>query len=164
MKLLHNIGRRINSNYNTRKEIERCAEPLGFDGVYHNVYLNQDVLEGKDVTLFVMGDYVGKDNSFDVGMPREEYCTWEQIEELVHLHKCKLGWHTWSHRDLTKLSREEVIREVRPPFPMKYFTYPYGAISPMVVDCVRDAGFEKAWSVHQGDGSTFQLNRTYLNW
>lgn len=164
MKLIHNIGPRHNSNYNTREEILACKEPLGIDGVYRNVYINRDVLVGKDVILFVMGNYCGKDNRFDVGMPRENYCTWEQLEHLVGSLGCKLGWHTWSHPDLTKISIEEALYEITPPFPMDYFAYPYGAVNEAVEELVKLSGFKEAWSVHQGDGSQWQRNRTYLNW
>lgn len=167
MKLLHNIGispsplPHIASNYNTREQILACNEPLSFDGVYLNVYENRDVLVGKDVTLFVTGDYVGGDNTFDIGMPFERFCTWKQIEELVEMG-CKLGWHSWSHRDLTAISHHELKKEVTPPFPMKYFAYPYGRYTDEVVDAVRDAGFECAWSVTQGNDNTLTLKRTYL--
>lgn len=164
MILLHNIGQRHNSNYNNRREIESCPFPLSFDGIYRNVWWNQDVLAGKDVILFVMGAYVGKDNSFDVGQPREEYCTWEEIMYMVNTYGFHLGWHTWTHPSLVHLSDEQVIKEITPPFPMKYFAYPYGDVDARVAKLVEKAGYESAWSVTQGDGSTFQKRRQYLNW
>jgi peptidoglycan/xylan/chitin deacetylase (PgdA/CDA1 family) len=187
MKLLHNIGvspsgdPRISSNYNTREEILACDEPLSFDGVYLNVWENRDILKGKDVTLFVMGAYVGKDNSFDAGMPLERYCTWEQILELVDDYGCKLGWHTETHPDLTALPSHSdlpgmaVIKEVMPPaaivddagnerpFPKKVFAYPYGRFNNEVKKIVELCGYDEAWSVTQGDGSRFAKVRTYLN-
>jgi hypothetical protein len=168
MKLLHNIGvspssdPRISSNYNTREEILACDEPLSFDGVYLNVWENRDVLKGKDVTLFFMGDYVGKDNSFDVGMPPERYCDWTQIMDLAMDYGCKLGWHTWSHRDLTTLSREEIIKELTPPFPMASVAHPYGRFN-ADVKSVAELFFHDGWSVTQGDGTQFAKVRTYLN-
>lgn len=164
MRLLHNIGFRHNSNYNSREEIRACDEPLSFDGVYLNVYENQDVLIDKDVTLFVMGNHVGGDNIFDSGQRYELFCDWDQVQELVEKFQAKLGWHTWSHRDLTKLSDEEIICEITPPFPMQYFAYPYGNVNDHVARLVEDAGYKEAWSVVQGDGSLFQRKRSYLNW
>ena len=105
-----------------------------------------------------------EDNSFDVGQKHEFYCTWQEIKELVSITKAKLGWHTWSHRNLCTLSDEEVRREITPPFPMKYFAYPYGDVDARVARLVEEAGYEEAWSVTQGDGSRFQRRRRYLNW
>lgn len=165
MKLLHNIGTIKHPNYNTREQILACNESLGFDGIYLNVYENRDVLVGKDVYLFVMGDYLGGDNSFDLkNVPKlEKYCSMEQIYELWK-SGCKLGWHTWSHRDLTTLSREEIMKEVTPINKMfgDYFAYPYGRYNDLVVECVKEAGYKEAWSVTQGDGGQFTRIRTYL--
>lgn len=168
MKLLHNIGvspsedSRIKSNYNTREEILACEEPLSFDGIYLNVYENRDVLEGKDVTLFVMGNYIGKDNSFDVGMSYEKYCTLEQLQELEDMG-CKLAWHTWSHPDLTTLTEEEIRGELAAPRMFNdIVAYPYGRFNETVMKVARDMGFKKAYSVTQGNDYAYSLLRTYL--
>ena len=170
MKLAHNIGTYNHSNYNTREQILNCSEPIGFDGIYLNVYENQDVLKDKSGIMFVMGDFMGKDNSFDLAhVPAlEKYCTWEQVYELCTKYNFEIGWHTWSHRDLTKLSRDEIMKEVTPPFPMKYFAYPYGTFNDLVIECVRDAGFKMAYSVHQGSRDindsnyNFKIIRSYI--
>mgnify|MGYP003656598770 CR=1 FL=1 len=98
MQLIHNIGPEKHPNYNTREQILKCNKPLGFDGIYLNVYENQDVLEGKSGIMFVMGDYLGKDNSFDLpNVPKlERYCTMEQVKELCEKYDFEIGWHTWS--------------------------------------------------------------------
>lgn len=170
MKLAHNIGTYNHSNYNTREQILNCSEPIGFDGIYLNVYENQDVLKNKSGIMFVMGNFIGKDNSFDLPhVPTlEKYCTWEQVYELCAKYDFKLGWHTWSHCDLTKLSREEIMKEVMPPFPMEYFAYPYGTFNNLVIECVREAGFKMAYSVHQGTKNindsdyNYKIFRSYI--
>lgn len=168
MILLHNIGvspsddPNVKSNYNTIEEILACNEPLSFDGVYKSVYEHRKHWMFRNVTLFVAGDHVGKDNSFDVGMPREQFCTWEEICELVNVYHCRLGWHSKSHRDLTTLPYEEIVKEVTPPQPMRYFAYPYGRFNDDVVKAVQEAGYKDAWSVTQGDDTQFKRNRKYL--
>lgn len=170
MRLLHNVGDFNHSNYNTREQILSCNEPLGFDGIYLNVYENMDILQGKSGILFVMGDYVGKDNTFDLAnVPTlEKYCTWAQVREICSKYDFEIGWHTYSHPDLTQLSREEIIKEITPPFPMRTFAYPYGCYNDLVVECVKEAGFEKAYSVTQGttDESVidwqFKIYRNYI--
>lgn len=164
MKLAHNIGDIKHPNYNTREQIQNCNEYIGFDGIYLNVYENRDLLKGKHGILFVMGDYVGKDNTFDLkNVPKlEKYCTWEQVKEISKETGFDIGWHTWSHPDLTTLSKEEIIKEITPPFPMKYFAYPYGKYNDLVIECVKEVGYKDAWSVTQGDGEQFKRKRTYI--
>lgn len=164
MILLHNIGERVNSNYNTLSEILACRDRLSFDGVYENVWKHRYDLKDLKPIFFVMGNYVGKDNSFEPEMPREKYCDWHQVFDLVKLSNGHFGWHTWSHRDLTQLSDEEVIKEITPPFQMRYFAYPFGRCDARVAKLVEAAKFDRAYSVDQGDGSRFQLKRKYLNW
>tara|TARA_R100001509_G_scaffold66284_1_gene36754 strand:+ start:188 stop:736 length:549 start_codon:yes stop_codon:yes gene_type:complete len=166
VKLLHNIGNEQHSNYHTREQILACDEPLGFDGIYLNVYENQDVLKGKQGIFFVMGDYVGKDNTFDLAyVPKlEKYCTWEQIHELTDKYYFEVGWHTWSHPDLTSLSEEEIMKEVTPPYPMDYFGYPYGKYNDLVIECVKKAGFKYAWSVTQGSRNLDDSNYNFKIW
>lgn len=132
--------------------------------IYFNVYENQDVLEGKSGIFFVMGDYVGGDNTFDLpNVPQlERYCTWKQIEEMVEKYDFEIGWHSKSHPDLTKLTKDEIMAEITPPFPMKYFAMPYGKYNDLVVECVKEAGYEKAWSVTQGNSNPFTLRRDYI--
>ena len=164
MKLAHCIGVEKHSNYNTRDQILACNDNIGFDGIYLNVYENKDVLIGKSGIMFVMGDYMGKDNTFDLpNVPKlEKYCTLEQVKELCKEYDFEIGWHTWSHRDLTKLTKEEIIKEITPPFPMKYFAYPYGRYNDMVIQCVKEAGYEKAYSVNKTNGTQWTIPRPYL--
>ncbi len=166
MKLLHNVGYvPNNSNYNTPHQIINCDEQLSFDGIYQNVWTHRNQILPRKVKtiLFIMGRYVGKDNYFDSGdMPLERLCDWNQIMDLVTNYNCELGWHTWSHRDLTTLSTKEIIEEIIPPFPMKHFAYPYGKFNDRIIDFVKEAGYEFAWSVDQGDDSRFQRKRSYL--
>lgn len=170
MLLTHNIGTENHSNYNTREQILATNEPLGFDGIYKNVYENQDVLIGKSGIFFVMGNYMGKDNLFDLpNVPKlENYCNWDEVIELCTKYDFKLGWHTWSHQDLTTLTLEQIMVEITPPFHMEYFAYPYGNYNDLVVDCVKKAGYKAAWSVTQGSTNSneqdyiFKQYRPYL--
>jgi len=164
MKLAHNIGYVENSNYTTPAKLLACTERIGFDGIYRNVYLYKDLLLQlqKPPILFVMGSYVGKDNSFDHPQPLEEYCTWDQIMDLAINYRCELGWHTWTHPKLTELGDFDLLNECKPPFPMKYFAYPYGSVDQRVATVVKNLGYQEAWSVSQGDDTQFQRRRTYI--
>lgn len=138
-----------------------CGDRLTLDGIYTNVWENRDVLKGREVLLFVVGNTIGGDNAFDVGMPRETYCTMEQLEDLVadgHV----LAWHTWSHPDLTTLSYEEAKKEMTPMFPCEDFAYPYGRFNDMLMVIAKELGYKRAWSVTQGNDDPYSLYRAYI--
>ncbi len=165
MILLHRVGPRFNSNFNELAEVIAATGPISFDGIYDSVLRHADALYGKDITLFVMGKYVGHDNSFDVGQPPATYLTWPEIFRVEAITGAKIGYHSWSHQDLTTLSDAEVIREITPPFPMERFAYPHGRVDERVAKLVEKAGYTEAWAAGpHGDGSRFQRKRSYLNW
>lgn len=165
LRLCHNIGHvQGNSNYHKPATIQSANDQgikLSFDGVYRNVYLHRHLIKPGTV-LFVTGSFVGKDNNFDAPMPLEEFCTWDQLMELQGKYGCELGWHTWNHRNLTQLTDSELVAEVKPPFPMRYFAYPYGDCDERTITVVKNLGFEDAYSVSQGNGERFQRKRHYL--
>jgi hypothetical protein len=72
------------------------------------------------------------------------------IKEMSEKYGFAIGWHTWSHPNLTHISRHDMVKEITPPFPMDYFAYPYGEFNQVVLDVVKECGFKKAWSVTQG--------------
>jgi len=170
--LLHNIGSkkyksgRVNANYNPLEQILYTDKDdvLTFDGVYKNVYKYRKELYRRKVILFVMGNYVGKDNSFNIGMPLEKFCDWNEIMDMVINYNFGLGWHTWSHRDLTKLEASEIKKELTPPsfFNTKYFAYPYGKFDKLVLDWVKIIGYDIAYSVDKGNNFIYQIRREYL--
>lgn len=169
MRLLHNIGTHNHSNYTTREKVAKCKDPLSFDGVYTSVFHNRDILVGKEVTLFVMGDYIGGNNDFDIKQhPRENllpenYCTLDQIFQLRDELNAVVGWHTKTHRDLTKLSMDEIEWELdRPKWCAPVLAYPFGRFSEKVLRITKAMGYLVAYSVDQGDGSDLQRRRVYL--
>lgn len=163
MILLHQIGDiKNNANFNTIEEIMACKEPLSFDGIYESVLNHVDQLIGKDIILFFSGEHLGKDNAFDVGQPLSKFCDLDQIMWMKKKLNCKLGYHSYSHRDLTKLNDEELAKELISPIPVDLFAYPYGLFDERVVQAVKDAGYKDAWSVTQGDDTPFKRRRRYL--
>lgn len=164
-RLLHNIGTEKHSNYNTREEVLACNDILTFDGVYENVFAHLHFIKGKKVILFPMGEFVGADNTFDLpNVPKlERYCDWNKIILIASILKAEIGWHTWNHKDLTTLTKEEIMKEITPPFPMKSFAYPHGKYNDLVIECVKEAGYERAFSVFNTDGTQWTIPRPYLN-
>ena len=162
MILLHSIGESSHPNVNTLEEIKNAKGILTFDGIYKSVYENRRELKDRDIILFVMGDYVGLNNDFDRGRHyKEDYCTWKEIEEMQKMG-FTLGWHTWSHRDLTKLSDEEIEAELICPFETEHFAYPYGIFDDRVINIVKKS-YRKAYSVDKGGESDYKIKRDYVN-
>lgn len=172
-KIIHNIGNLDNPNYTTREALIACKDDtITFDGIYTNVYENKDILkqkldEGKRIVLFWTSDYLGGNNDFDVKNPfngavvfPETFINMEQLRELEAIG-CELGWHTISHRDLTKLSQDEQVKEIIPPFKMRSFCYPYGKWNSQIVEIVKQH-FTEAWSVERTDGTQFTKPRTFI--
>ncbi len=166
--LLHNVGEKrfrnaaINSNYNPPHQIRNFKGILTFDGIYRNVLENEDLLKNRKSIFFIMGNFIGKDNAFDVGMPYERYCSWDELEYLREKYDIDFGWHTWTHRDLTKLSDSEIVAECTPSFKTDLFAYPYGRFDNRVIKILKDLGYKKAFSVNKGDNSDFQILRPYI--
>lgn len=168
MYLLHRIGPRINSNFNNLEEVLALPETaeISFDGIYESVWENREALFtrnwGRPPILFVMGSYAGLDNTFDVGQPYSKLLDWNRIIELVETYGLELGFHTYTHPDLTKLTDDQILAEINPPVPCKWFAYPGGSVDERVANLVKKFYWD-AWSVNQGNGGPFQRNRRYLN-
>lgn len=161
MIIVHSISDFDHSNCVSRKHIQEYKGVLTFDGIYKSVYENKDLLKDREVYLFVMGNYVGLDNSFDEGKHFEErFCTWGEIEELEKMG-CQVGWHGWSHHDMTDMSENQLMRELSCPFETNYFAYPYGKHDERVRRYAK-ASFNEAFSVTDGDDSEMQRLRRYL--
>ncbi len=127
-----------------RELLESPGEPsriaLSFDDGLRSLHRHAlSVLreEGVPATLFLIGDYVGRDNrwpSQPESVPTMEMMSWEEVEDLVDA-----GWsieaHTATHPDLRRLSDEAIREELergdealvrrlgRRP---ELFAYPYG--------------------------------------
>lgn len=163
--LFHNIGTLNNPNYSKREHFEGIRDSVvTFDGVYRNVWENRDTIRtlldnNNKVILFVTTGFVGSNNMFDI-MPFEKFANWEEIMELVMMG-CELGHHTITHRDLTKLSDAELEKEIKPPFKMDYFCYPYGYFNDKVISVVKKY-YKEAFTVFTGDNSPYQITRKML--
>lgn len=159
---LHNIGDLKHSNYTSLDKIMPLTH-VCFDDAYYNVWQNWEKLKSKNVILFVIGDYVGLDNSWNLSkVPKlERHCGWYEIQKMYE-DGATIGWHTKTHRNLTKLTDDEIVWECTPPFPMDYFAYPFGATNDRVIEIVKSLGFKKAYSVTRGGTCEFNILRKLL--
>lgn len=150
--VFHRVGPPTEDHFQHSIEQINSVEGLKtFDGVHKSVWTWADKLNLKGSVLFVCGDFVGKD----------DYCDWNQLMDLVIEHGCELGWHSWSHRDLT-LAGTDVLRELESPIPMFQFAYPYGEFTDDLVSEVAGSGYARAFSTTQGNDNPFSLRREYI--
>jgi glycosyltransferase involved in cell wall biosynthesis len=121
---------------------------ITFDGVYEGIYRYALPILKKfsyPFEAFVVGDYIGKDNTFDQGVePPARFASQEQLCALVK-GGGRLQWHSRSHQDLLVLSPEKLqeelsipdyIRELDPEG-FKWFAYPHSMSSPQVKEEAR---------------------------
>ena len=83
------------------------------------------------------------------------------VNEIMELKTAgwDIGCHSATHADFSKLSSEELQNEVgeakaklesRLGFPIKYFAYPKGKYSQEIIDNVKKAGYQYAFSMDNG--------------
>lgn len=118
--------------------------------------------------MFVVGNYIGKSNSYDRGREPEIPCA--DVEQLKRAASslARLQWHSRNHPLLGTKPIDTVIHELEVPsyltdlFPaphFSWFAYPYGDHTDEVVNLTRSR-FYGAVSVYDGnDIDKYKLNR-----
>lgn len=147
---------------------------ITFDGIYENVYLYAfPILKkwGYPFELFVVGDHIGGDNSFDSVEPLTRFASLEQLEEMA-ASGGRVQWHTASHQRLDALPDEKLQDELSVPpqlaarFPkpnLDWFAYPHGDHKQERVMAAVASRFSGALSCVDGnDTDRYQLNRVIV--
>lgn len=151
--VFHCIGEPDRTTFtNSIEQITNYDGLVTFDGIYKSVWEHREQLP-EGTILFMAGNAIGKD-----------FITKQQLLTLVDEFDCLFGWHTWTHRNLTTLSDSEIREELDAPawYPRSFFAYPYGEFDERVIKLVKEAGYRKAYSTTQGDGSDYAIIREYL--
>lgn len=132
---------------------------ITFDDAYQDLYKNAlPILKrhGLKAAVFVMGSnkLVSK---AELGN-NKKLLKLDQIKKLKN-EGWEIGFHSNTHRDLTKLDdaslKDEIINgkkrlEEKLGFRLRYFAYPKGRYSSKIIQIVKDAGFEAAFTVDGG--------------
>jgi peptidoglycan/xylan/chitin deacetylase (PgdA/CDA1 family) len=132
----------------------RARVLLTFDDGYESVYTDafpEMCSRGFVGTVFPVVGAVGGCNTWDVRLsPRPfRHLSWSQLCELVG-HGFKIGSHTLSHVDLTKLDLRSLRRELRASkmlledrigVPVEAIAYPFGRFSRRVIAEAAEAGY-----------------------
>ncbi|MEK8142048.1 polysaccharide deacetylase family protein [Streptomyces sp. M10(2022)] len=103
---------------------------------------------GCTATVFVLPGRLGGSNAWDPLGPRRALLSEEEIRTLAEAGM-EIGSHGMRHQDLTELGDDELrlethrsrdlVQHITGAAPQG-FCYPYGTVSPRVIDSVRDAG------------------------
>nr|MBA3748496.1 glycosyltransferase [Solirubrobacterales bacterium] len=148
---------------------------ITFDGIYANVAIFAGPILAKwgyPFELFVIGDWIGRDNTFDQHI--EPPARFASLAELDSLVRCggRVQWHTCSHGALAGLDPAQLAREVTPTAALRerfgdghlrWFAYPHGEHDEAVRAAIEQR-FDGAVSVVQGSaGDRYTLPRSEID-
>lgn len=116
---------------------------------------------GFTATIFVVVNYVGKTNDFDVQtglQPVNQLAGWKELKQMAD-YGIVIGSHTMDHPFLTRLSpskaryqieKSKSVLEKRLGRPVEVFSYPYGSHNNRLVQMVKESGYLAAVTTDQG--------------
>lgn len=119
---------------------------------------------GYPFEVFVIGNYIGGDSSWDNDRPITQMCTMDDLKTLVQLG-ARLEWHTNSHPKLNLITdKKTLLRELKVPkkfFSLdkngfRWFAYPYGIWRENSVEVAKKK-FKGAVSCTDGDNENNHL-------
>ena len=136
MQYLRDVGKKVVplSSYNQSDESQVV---ITFDGGYEEMYRTAAPILKEfsyPYEVFVIGNYIGKDNKFDTTQPFERFLTKDELVEMVKTG-CHLQWHTNTHRNLSEIKNvDDWIGELTipedivslDPTGFQFFAYPHG--------------------------------------
>ena len=126
-----------------------------FDDSYNSIYkyafpiLNK---YGFKATMFVISEFVGKSNLWDVNLGRKKsrHLNWNEIVQLMN-SGWEIGSHTATHPDLTRLTQNELLHELsfskekleqKLSIPINVISYPFNRFNIDTIQAVRVAGYK----------------------
>lgn len=125
---------------------------------------------GFTATTFLITDYVGKTNTWDVRYTwnRLKHLSWTDVERW-RARGFQFGSHGATHARLTWLGTaalrddlarsREVLAHRLGPDAGRALAYPFGAVDGRVTDAARACGFELGFAGVRGAGTRLQLSR-----
>lgn len=122
------------------------------------------------VTFFLTVGMVGKDWDF----PRGLYpgLSWEEIREMGDDPLIDFGSHGYRHIDLTRIPEEESFLEIKSSRilleenigkTVRFFSYPHGSYNEEIIEQVRAAGYQEAFSVIPQKQGNFSRRRILIS-
>jgi peptidoglycan/xylan/chitin deacetylase (PgdA/CDA1 family) len=143
IQIIHKRGYKIVSEI-TKKygQIEICFDDA-FLGLYENIefFKKNNIL----VHLFVISSC----------LERENYINKKQLLELSKLDIIKISSHTHTHKILTQINENEIVRELKESkeflenllsAPVCSICYPEGKFNKKIIDIAKSVGYQKQYS------------------
>lgn len=141
--------------------------PAEFESINKEIYASDKPMAG------VMHQLTS--TSMDSDLVRRYTLSWEQLIEMVDSGLCTIGSHTCSHPGLTRISSNEVLRELieskhiietRLHIKVRHFSYPHSMQNETILRLVKQAGYQTATlgyggAIRKGD-NPYSLNRVYI--
>ncbi|MBP8718918.1 MAG: glycosyltransferase, partial [Candidatus Atribacteria bacterium] len=143
---------------------------ITFDGIYKNVLeyaapiLNKF---GYPFELFIVGNYIGEDNSFDTPEPKAFFASEDELKELIR-YGGRLEWHSRSHPDFGNIYDEKIIEKeleikksikLLDPKGFKFFAYPHGKFNDKVLNIVKKNFIGAVADTDGDDRDKYRLTR-----
>ncbi len=125
---------------------------------------------GYKAVVFLVVNYVGKENRWDMTVGRHvQHVSWDEIMEMKQWG-IAFGSHTLTHRNMMKLTEEEVEHEL---FESKSIldkrlgacmsiSYPFNRASPAIIRKVQDAGYVYGFGGNGSDAFTIKKEAIYI--
>jgi peptidoglycan/xylan/chitin deacetylase (PgdA/CDA1 family) len=143
-------------------ELERTVVVTFDDGLANFAEAAWPVLREMSfsATAYVPTAFIGAEAAWypDYGLPRLPCMGWDTLR-AVRREGADVESHAWRHRDLTQLSPDERVEELRRSKAtleeglgegVEHLAYPFGAMSPAVRQEAREAGYRSAVALGTG--------------
>lgn len=115
------------------------------------------------------------ETSPDSNLCRDLSLSWEQLREMIDSGLCTIGCHSMTHPGLTRITGEEVYRELaeskqlieeKLSVKVRHFSYPHSMESAAIQAMLQKTGYESATlgyggTIRKGD-NLYRLNRRYI--
>lgn len=180
MKIIKEFGLEVISYEDIRNEdvdYSKMSVLISFDDARKGVKkYAANILEKYQYpyTLFLTPGYQNENEKIDENERFSEFMTWEEIEKLSSLAEVSIGAHTYSHKALDGLERNNIVEEIercnreiemRLGIQVEDFAYPYGRYSDIANEEVNKV-YKTASTINVGinnkQTSLHKLRRTVI--
>ncbi len=115
---------------------------------------------GVPALVFLVSGFAGRENDWDLSLPgrKARHMDWATVRSLIPAG-FSFGSHCVSHRPLTRMSREEALRELvasreeiekRAGAPVMSISYPFGRTNDSIASLAAQAGYRAAFTLYPG--------------